>query len=354
MNDKVQKIRKIIRKASDENKEIVEKKATPYIPLDVTNMVSTGSTLLDLGISGGRVRGGGIPGGIMVEIFGPNSAGKTALMVEMGASIQHKGGQVDVNDPEARLDKRYAEVYGLELNKDRYNRPNTVKELFDCIDNWEPENPKVLNMMATDSIAALSTDMELSADGDKRGQKKAKELHAGCRKSARKIAEENKLLVFTNQQLDGDYGATTSGGKSVGFYSSLRIQVIKKKPVEKEKVYKPEGAKGSGKKIKKVTGIYSEAKIIKSSIDDSFRIVPIYIMYGIGIDDIRANLQYVKDMTKGTMYDCFDGKTYQILDQAIKYIEDNDLEPRLRETVIDMWEEIESKFKVTRKKKVRF
>lgn len=321
-----------------------------YTPINVKNRISTGSTLLDLAISGGRIRGGGLPGGIMVEVFGPSSCGKTAVIVEIGASVQYKGGDVDFIDPEARLDKEYSKTYGLELPKDRYHRMDLVEEVFDFIKDWEPENEDVINMVAADSIAALSTELEMG-EGDKRGQRKAKDLHSGCRTAARRIAKENKIVVFTNQQLDGEYGATTSGGKAIGFYSSIRLQIKRKTRIEKEKDFQYAKKKV---KVKKAVGILSEVTVIKSSVDDEYRTAPLYIMPGVGIDDVRANLQWLKEKMGSTVYVCPDGKTYQALDFAVAWIEKNNLEAELRENVIDIWEQVEQKFKVDRKKKVRF
>ena len=166
--------RKILTQAKQ---EVEQPNRKAYIPIDVSNVISTGSTLLDLIISGGRIRGGGIPGGIMMEIFGPSSAGKTALLVEIGASIQAKGGDVEIIDPEARLDKEYTRIYGLELPKDHYHRFDLVEEVFDFIKDWEPENQKVINMVGCDSIAALSTQLEMG-EGDKSGKRKANQLNS--------------------------------------------------------------------------------------------------------------------------------------------------------------------------------
>jgi len=204
-------------------------------------------------------------------------------------------------------------------------------------------------MIGADSIAALSTALEMG-EGDKRGQKKAKDLHSGCRTSARTISQANKLIVFTNQQLEGEYGATTSGGKAVGFYSSIRLQVRNKGRIDKEKGYTHDTKKVV---VKKSVGIESEVLVVKSSVDDLYRTAPLYIMSGIGIDDIRANLQWLKEKTGNTKYDCFT-KDYVALDSAVLYIEQNNLEKELREKVIDVWESIELQFKVDRKKKVRF
>ena len=310
-------------------------------------MVSTGCTLLDLAISGGRVRGGGIPAGIMAELFGPASSGKTTVLVEIGASVQFKGGEVDIADPEARLDKEYTNMHGLSLPADNYGRPDTVTEVFDRLREWEPENKDVINMFGADSIAALSTDMEMG-EGDKRGQRKAKELSEGCRKTARIISKDNKLVVFTNQERQSEYGKTTPGGFAVGYHSSLRCRIRRVKRIEPEKQIP-----GTKKKIKKTIGILSEALVVKSSIDDEYRKAPIYIIFGKGIDDIRGNLQWYKDMTVSTKYNAVE-KEFSRMDFAIRYIEDNNLEGDLREMVIDLWEDIEAIFKVDRKPKVRF
>jgi len=330
---------------SDSVKEGVKKHH--YTPIDTNLVVSTGSTLLDLAISGGRIRGGGLPGGIMIEIHGPSGSGKTALAVDIAASVQFKGGEADILDPEARLDKEYARIYGLELDKKNYSQPKLVTDVFSSIYKWGPVNKKVINVKIIDSIAALVSAKEMEEGGDKRGQRKAKDLHEGCRKASVEIADGHKLIVFTNHEMDGEYGKVTPGGKAVPYYSSVRIRVQ-----QKEKLM-PEKQIASGKKVKMVVGVYSLCTIVKNSVDNGYRDAPLYIIYGQGIDDVRANLQWFKQMMNSTKYIAVD-KEYQRLDFAIRYIEENDLEGDLRECVIDLWEDIQDKFKITRKRKVRF
>jgi RecA/RadA recombinase len=336
-----------------------------YTPINTDLMISTGSTLLDLAISGGRVRGGGIPGGIIVEFYGPSSSGKTALLVELCASAQDQGGDIEIDDPEARLDQEYAKLYGLQIPKDHYYRSDTVADMFKRIEEWEPKNEGVINVYGGDSIAALSTDLEMSEKGDKMGMRKAKDLSTWCRRVCRKIASTHKLVALTNQERDSGTGKKASGGNAIPFHASLRIRVSRVDRIEKEKTFKSEITKATGTKrdklktetkevkVKKTIGIVSNCLIKKSSIDDEYRVVPVYIIFGFGIDDVRANLQWYKDMTKNTMYVAVD-KDYQQMDAAIAYIEENNLEGQLREMVIDLWEGIEAKFKTTRKKKVRF
>jgi len=308
-------------------------------------VVSTGSTLLDLAISGKRIRGGGLPGGILVEIFGPESSGKTAVIAEIAASAQARGGEALFLDPEARFDREYARIYGVEINEKYYYRPDTVTETFEIIRNWKPSKDDVINVVACDSLAALSTQMELD-DGDKMGMRRAKEFSQELRKVCRLIANNNWLVVCSNQLRQGDKGEITPGGKAIPYYSSLRIRIAAEEKLIKQ-VTLP-----SGKTIKKVIGIKSKFLIKKSSLDDPFREGYLYIIFGYGIDDVRANLQYIKDMEKLTKYRAVD-REFRRMDDAIRYIEENDLYDALREEVINLWESIESKFEVKRKPKPR-
>lgn len=310
-------------------------------------VVSTGATLLDLAISGGRVRGGGLPSGILVEIFGPEGSGKTGILAEICASAQARGGEVDFEDPESRLDKEYSKIYGVKIKKNffNYNRPDTVKKMFKSLNEWEVDK-NVINVFGADSIAALSTELEME-DEDKRGQKQAKEFSQNLRKSARKIGKRGILCVFTNQIREGERGETTSGGKAIRFYASLRVRVSINEILYKTVEVKP------GVKVKQAYGISSSCYIKKSTVDNPYRLCDIYIVFGYGIDDIRGNLQYLKDMTRDSMYDCF-GKRFKGINTAIHYIEENGLQKKLREAVIDMWESVEEAFKVKREPKERF
>lgn len=310
---------------------------------DYTKLVSTGSTLLDLAISGNK--GGGIPGGVIVEIFGAAGSGKTAILSEIGANAQAKGGQVMFLDPEARLDQEYARIYGIELTQDDYHRPDTVVEMFDHIYNWKPKDCSKINVIATDSLAALSTELEMDS-ADKMGMKRAKSFSEGLRKTARIIANNGWIVVCSNQVRDGQFGETTPGGHAIPFYSSLRIRVNQANKIERE-------IDVNGKKIKKALGIESSCYIRKSTIDDPYRECKIYIRFGYGVDDVMGNLQYLKDMTKETTYDCLDGKKYQSLEKAILYVEENNLQTQLKSKTIEMWKLIEDKFKSHRKPKIR-
>ena len=327
-----------------------------YVPLDTSMTISTGSTLLDLNISGDRVRGGGLPGGIIVEIFGPPSSGKSALLVEICASVQAQKGAVLIADPEARLDKAYAQLFGLKIPDKIYYRPDTVSDLTDLIENWEPKNQKVMNILAADSLAAFSTEMEMT-EGDKRGQRKAKELSEMCRVVGRKIAHGHQLIVLTNQERQGQYGKTTPGGFAVPFHASLRIRIARKERIEikRKRKIKDDNQKSGYREVEMIgtLGIQSEALIVKSSISTDYRKAPIYIINRHGIDDVRANLTYLKHTHGMSIFPCVN-KEYAYINQAIQYVENNNLEAELRENVIDTWEEVNKLLTIKRKKKVRF
>jgi len=177
---------------------------------DTTKMISTGSTLLDLAISGGRVRGGGMPAGILVEIFGPASSGKTVLLSEIAGAIQRQKGDVMFHDPEARLNKQFARIFDLDTDEMNYSTPDTVPEVFKAVRKWVPEGEGIHGVFA-DSLAALSTDMEMEKDeGDKMGMRRAKEFSEELRKTCRVLSKNNYLMVCSNQirqNLDaGPYG----------------------------------------------------------------------------------------------------------------------------------------------------
>ncbi len=321
-------------------------------PIRFEKTISTGSTLADLEISGSRTQEGGIPPGIIAEFVGLYSTGKSAEVMEIAGNVQRKGGDVLILDPEGRIDADYATVYGARINLENYERPDTVKQLFDRIYKWEPK-PKVegaINCVVVDSLAALSTDMEMEKEeGDKRGQRRAKEFSEGLRKTARVIANKGWLILCTNQLRDGDSGSIITGGKGVVYYPSLIVQLSKAYPkwqIEKSIQFE-------GHEVTRIIGVRSTMKIIKSSIGDPLGECDIYLVFGTGLDDVRGNIQWIKDQLKLTRYDAVN-KEFQSIEKAIIHIEENNLEKDLRNKVINLWHEIYKKFKIERKEKVRW
>lgn len=319
---------------------------------DTSIMISTGSTLLDLAISGGRIRGGGLPIGILVEIFGPSGSGKTVLLCEIAGEIQRKKGEIIFHDPEARLNKQFAEMFGLDSKKITYSSPNTIPEVFQVVRTIESKKGVIYGVM-TDSLTALSTDTEMgSEEGDKMGTRRAKEFSQELRRTARIITENNILMVCSNQvrqNIDaGPYGQKYSspGGEAIGFYSSLRLRTFNPKKIYKEISYK-------GKKVKEVIGVTTDIEVFKSSVWKPYGKVPVTIIFDYGVDDIRENLQYIKDFNGKTVYSVGDMDLDKSMEKSIVMVEEKQLEDTLKNQVIDLWEEIESKFKSNRKLKQR-
>lgn len=313
-------------------------------------MISTGSTLLDLAISGGA---GGIPGGILVEIFGPSGSGKTVLLSEIAGDVQRKKGEIMFHDPEARLDKQFASIFGLNTDEMNYTTPDTIPEVFSGIRNWEPKDIKKVNGIFADSLAALSTNLEMdNKEGDKMGMRRAKEFSEELRKTCRILMQKNLLLVCSNQirqNMDaGMFGQKyiSPGGQSIGFYSSLRLRTSNPTKLKIEKSVK-------GKAVKRVIGITITVEVYKSSVWKPYYTAPVTILFDYGIDDIRENLKYIKKYTGGTIYMVNDIKLDKSLEKAIQMVEEQELVKELKEQVIDLWKEIESKFEQPRKLKER-
>lgn len=337
---------------------------------DMKNTVSTGSTLLDLAISGNRKHGGGIPGGIIVEMFGASSSGKTQLMGEICASIQAQGGKVRLGDPEAKFDSAYAAKYGFNIGPDTIYMPDTPAEVYKEIHNFVPTGNGIIDCIATDSIAALIAQAEtvpmdeetkkkkkLTEDpmiADKMGGMKPKEMHALIRKAARKLKKSSILCLFTNQVHDSmsSYGSKTNvpGGHAVPFFATLRIRLsMDKKIMEKVGFVRELGKDKDGKPItkriehEKIIGIETTATLIKNHIDDPFREAPLRIIFKHGFDDIGANLQWLKDVLGTPMYRAID-KDFVSLLEARKHIQANRMQAELKELVCKYWMEIEQKF----------
>jgi recombination protein RecA len=315
-------------------------------------VISTGSTLLDLAISGGRVRGGGLPGGILVEAFGPSGSGKSVLLSEIAGKVQRQGGEIMFHDPEARLNTQFALMFGLQIDDKNYSRPDKVTEVFETVRNWKPEKDNVINGIFTDSLAALSTQMEMENDeGDPFGGRRAKEFSEGLRKTCRIIADKNYLMVCSNQVRDV-IGATqyqvktkSPGGKALEFYPSLRLEFSSVKKIKLEKEI-------AGKKQTRIVGVEVDISVFKSSIWKPFRTAPLSIIFNYGVDDIKENLQFIKDNTGSKVYALGGKELSNSINKAISMIEEDNLEVQLKNEVIDLWEEVEKQFIQARKPRI--
>lgn len=305
------------------------------IKVDKKRVISTGSTLLDLEISGHKVRGGGLPSGVLVEIFGPSGVGKTALLSEIASSCQKRGGEVLFCDPEDRLDLEYAKKY--DFNITRIEKPDTVRELFDIYNKFKP-NPEFVNVFAADSLAALSSEIEMKDGIDKMGMKRAKDFSECLRVYARTYKERNIIFVCSNQVREKEGKMITPGGLGVGFYASIRLKLKPCFPQSKISITR-DG-------FEKTIGIKTEVEVYKNSVGNPKGIANLNIIFNYGIDDVRANIEYLKT---GKKYEIFNEEFSQV-QKAIDYVEEMGLVQDLRELVIKRWYEVDEKFKTNRTK----
>lgn len=308
-------------------------------------IISTGSTLLDLAISGTAYEGGGLVPGILVEIFGPAGSGKTVLLSEIAGNIQKMGGKVVYYDPEGRLNRQFAKLFGLDFEKMVYSMPNTVTEMFSDIRNWEISDKSTVNGIFADSLAALSTELEMENDeGDKMGMRRAKEFSEQLRKTCRLLVEKNILMVCSNQIRQnveaGPYSQkyVSPGGEAIPFYSSVRLRTYNPKKIKVERII--------GKnKIERVVGVEIEIEVFKNSIDKPYRTAPLTILFDYGIDDIRENLKFLKTFYESNVYIIDENtKLSNSLEKSIEIVEKENLAEVLKQNVIKKWYEIENFF----------
>lgn len=313
-------------------------------------VISTGSTLLDLAISGGIYPEGGIVPGIIVVAYGPSGGGKTALACEVGGNIIRQGGEIKYRDAEGRLDTIFAKNFGIDVDSIDLKRTRTISTTFADLLTWKPDT-SVINGYIIDSLAALSTEMELESD-DKMGMRRAKEFSTEFRKCTVPVSENNLIFFCTNQiRENADAGKyqrkdINPGGKAIEFYASLILRFSGIKKIKKEFKF--------GKKVKNETiGMEATIEIDKSSIWKPHKSAPIIIYFDYGIDDIRANLQYVKEYTGESTYKVKDIKLSNSLDEAVAKVEEEELEKKLKKQVISIWREYDAKTTIERKPKKR-
>lgn len=317
-------------------------------------VISTGSTLLDLAISGGRIRGGGIPLGIMVVGYGPSGTGKTVMACEFAGAVQRAGGKVHYGDSEGRLNKKFAEIFDLKTKEIDYSRPEIIPDAFkNLVSAKKKDEDEGLHAYIIDSLAALSTTLEMENDeGDKMGGRRAKEFSMYLRKSKLKIAKKNQILFCTNQIRENMDGGGWSrkdvnpGGKAIEFYSSLILRFTKFSKIKKQITIK-------GTAVKRAVGIKGTIEVDKSSIWKPHREADITILFDYGIDDIRENLEFCKRFSSSKEFKVGDISLGKTINKAIEQVEKQELEKELKEQTVDLWEEIESKFDENRKPKNR-
>jgi len=292
----------------------------------VMEVISTGSIALDLALGVG-----GLPRGRVVEIYGPESSGKTTLALHCIAEAQHAGGTAAFIDVEHALDPSYAKALGIDLDSLLVSQPDTGEQALEIAETLVRSN--AVDVVVVDSVAALVTKAELEGDmGDAHVGLQARLMSQALRKLTSAISRSKCVMIFINQlreKVGVMFGSpeTTSGGRALKFYASVRLDVRKLEQI---------------KTGQEVTGTRTRVKVVKNKVAPPFRQAEFDITYGRGISKTGSILDVAleRDIVgkSGSWYTYGDQRIGQGRENAKAYLEEHidvadQLEAKIREAL---------------------
>lgn len=274
-------------------------------------VVSTGSLGLDIALGCG-----GLPRGRIIEIYGPESSGKTTLTLQVIAQMQKLGGTAAFVDAEHALDPAYAEKIGVNVDDLLVSQPDTGEQALEITDMLVRSG--AVDIVVIDSVAALTPKAEIEGDmGDSHMGLQARLMSQALRKLTANIKRSNTLVIFINQirmKIGVMFGSpeTTTGGNALKFYASVRLDIRRI---------------GSVKKGEEVIGNETRVKVVKNKVSPPFKQAEFEILYGEGIsfygELVDLGVQFGFVQKSGSWYSYGDEKIGQGKDNAKLFLKEH-------------------------------
>ncbi len=275
-------------------------------------VVSTGSLSLDIALGVG-----GLPRGRVVEVYGPESSGKTTLTLQVISEMQKIGGVCAFVDAEHALDTQYAQKLGVNLNDLLVSQPDTGEQALEIVDALVRSSS--LDLIVVDSVAALTPKAEIEGDmGDSLPGLQARLMSQALRKLTGTISRTNTLVIFINQirmKIGVMFGSpeTTTGGNALKFYSSVRLDIRRV---------------GALKKADEVVGSETKVKGVKNKVAPPFKQAFFDILYGEGIsrqgEIIDLGVEFDIIAKSGSWYSYDGNRVGQGKENVREFLKNND------------------------------